>query len=129
MLAPIFERDLGACNEILDGVRSEHLARRSDGGDARSDDDGEATRLTVDDLALAGVQARSDVESEFGHCRHDRVGAPHRTSRPVETREEAVTGGIDLAPTKADELLPDERVVALDEIAPARVAQFRCALG
>ena len=112
MLAPIFERDLGACNEILDGARSEHLARRSDRGDARPDDDGEASRLTVDDLALAGVQARPDVESEFGNCCNDRGGAAHRTRRPVEAREEAVTSRVDLASTKADELLPDKSVMS-----------------
>ena len=63
-----------------------------------------------------------------GTARHDRVGAPHRTRRPVETREEAVTGRVDLASAKADELLPDERVMSLNQIAPARVSQFRCAL-
>ena len=50
------------------------------------------------------------------------LGAAHRTRGPVETREETVTGRVDLASAKADELLPDERVMALNQIAPARVA-------
>ena len=71
------------------------------------------------------MQARPNRESEFGDRGNDRGGASHRTRRPVETREKAVTGRVDFTSTKTDELSADKCVMSLDKIAPARVAQFR----
>src|SRR4029079_12408352 len=39
--------------------------------------------------------------------------------------EEAVSRSVDLASAKADELLPDERVVTLNQVAPPRVSELR----
>jgi hypothetical protein len=68
------------------------------------------------------MQTRPDIESEVWNCCNDRGGAANCTGGPVETRKEAVACRVDLASAKANELLPDERVMALDQIAPARVA-------
>ena len=43
----------------------------------------------------------------------------------VEHGEEAVAGGVELAPTEALQLAPNDRVVAADELLPAPVAEPR----
>ena len=93
-------------------------------GDAGADVDGDPADLAVDQLALAGVQAGADLEAELAHRLGDRAGAADRPGRAVEGGEEAVAGGVDLLAAEPDQLAPDERVVALEQVAPAPVAEL-----
>ena len=81
--------------------------------------------FTVDEFALTRVETGPDAESEFRNRLYDRAGATHCTGRAVEAREEAVASRVDLTSAKADELLPHKRVMALDQVTPARVTQLR----
>ena len=56
--------------------------------------------LAARQLDLARVQAGPDLEAERAHGVADAAGAADRASRPVERREEAVAGRVDLAPTE-----------------------------
>ena len=100
VLASILERDPQPGDQILDGARNEYLPRCGSGGDTCADMYRETAHLSVDELALTGVQTGPNVESEFGNGFRDRALAAHGAGRPVETRNEAVTGRIDLASTK-----------------------------
>src|SRR5581483_8469844 len=93
-------------------------------GDTRADVHRDAAYLALDHLALAGVQARPHVDSELVHAVRDRTRAPDPARRPVEGREEAVAGRVELAAAVPGELLPHERMVPLDELAPASVPQL-----
>lgn len=62
--------------------------------------------------------------AKFGDGSGYRVCATDGTDRPVEAGEESVTRGVDLLAAEARELLPDKRMVALHEVAPARIAEL-----
>ena len=64
MEAPVLERDLRACDEILDGARHENLARLRLRGNSGSDRDGDSARFLSHQLALPGVETRTDLEPE-----------------------------------------------------------------
>src|ERR1051325_8392274 len=100
----ILELEPRAGNEIAHGARDEHLSRARLTGDARADVDGDAGQLVADDLAFAGVDARPDLQPDTADGVDRRSGTANRARRPVEAREEAVTGGVDLAAAKALEL-------------------------
>jgi hypothetical protein len=92
--------------------------------DSRADVDGDSAHLAFDHLALTGVQAGTDLQTQLFHRLGDRAGAADRSSRPVEAGEEPVTGRIELPSVIADELSTDDRVVPLEELAPCPVAEL-----
>src|SRR5207253_5272850 len=101
--------------------RHEHFARAGGSGNARSDVDGDSSHLAVLELALAGVEAGPQVEIELTHRFDNRAGAGDPPRRPVEDREEAVTGRIELLAAKPGQLAPHEDVVIVHELAPSSV--------
>src|SRR5262245_47007473 len=60
----VFEVDARADRQISDGARREDLAGPGERGDARRDMDGHAADVLADDLALAGVEPRAQVDPE-----------------------------------------------------------------
>ena len=71
----------------------------------------------------------ADLEPERAHRLRDRGGAADRARGPVEGGEEAVAGALHLAAAVAVERLAEERVVALEQEAPAAVAHLGGAAG
>ena len=114
----------GAGDQILHRARDEHLAGLRGLRDSRADVDGDSAHLAFDHLALTGVQAGTDLQTQLLHRLGDRAGAADRSSRPVEAGEETVTGRIELRSVIADELSTDDRVVPLEELAPCPVAEL-----
>ena len=82
--------------------------------DARPDVNGDTVHLAVDELALTGVQAGPNVDAEFPNGFGDCRGAADRACRAVERGEEAVSGGVELLAPEGNELVTDQRMVALD---------------
>ena len=60
---------------------------------------------------LAGVQPGPDLEAELANGRDAAQGAADRPGGPVERRQEAITGRVDLLAPEARELAADDRVV------------------
>jgi hypothetical protein len=60
------------------------------------------------------VQSRTYPEAELAERLRDRGGATDGADRSIEGHEEAVAGGVDLAPTEPTELLADERMMPFD---------------
>ena len=79
-------------------------------------------------LDFAGVQAGPDLEAELAHGAGDRESAAGRTSRPVKGRQEAISGGAHLMAAVARELLADDGVMGMKQLAPGLVAQLGGAL-
>ena len=96
-------------------------------GSARADT---GTDVDSDPAAFAGqlhltrVQAGANVDAELVGRRRDGAGALDGPRRSVESREEAVAGGVDLAPAETRQLCAHEPVVALDELVPLAVAEL-----
>ena len=76
------------------------------------------------ELALAGVDARTDVDAELPQRVADRERAADGARRTVERGEEPVAGGVDLAAAKPLELAPNRGVVRAEELAPAAIAEL-----
>jgi hypothetical protein len=125
MLAPVFERDPRARDEVANGARHKHLPGTRSAGHAGSRVHRDAADLVSHQLALAGVDARPDLDPELANAFPDRPRCADGTRRPVQGREKAVAGRVDLAATEAVELAPDARMMLADDLAPAPVAELR----
>ena len=86
MFAAGVEFEPGPGDEILDRARDEHLARRGERSDSSADRDSHSDDLPVADLALAGVDAGTDLEVDCaqrvddpGKCPNDRLDLPRVT--------------------------------------------------
>ena len=92
--------------------------------------DGDAAWLRAGrPLHLARVDAGPHVEAELREGVADGEPAANRTRRPVEEREEAVAGGVDLLAAEAIELGSDRRIVPSEELRPRCVTELRRPLG
>jgi hypothetical protein len=80
---------------------------------ARADVNGQSGQVVSVGLALTGVQAGPDLESEFPQAVADRAGTSDCAGRSVEGRKEAVPGVLDLSPVETAELVANEPIVLL----------------
>ena len=80
-------------------------------------------------LALAGVNARSNLEVELAEAADDRPRAGDGSSRAVEDREETVARRVQLPTAKPRQLAPDDGVVVAEEVSPGAVTHLCCSLG
>src|SRR6185312_6684925 len=90
---------------------------------------GQAGVVVADDLDLAGVHARPDLEADRADGAANRGGAPNRPGRAVERCEDAVPGAVDVTTAEAGELPGNGVVVCLQQLAPTAVAERRRPLG
>src|SRR5207247_4807933 len=72
VFAPSLELEPAAGDEILDGLRDEHLGWAGLGGYSCADRYREASDLRVDHLALTGVDAGPDLQPDRMDPCHDR---------------------------------------------------------
>src|SRR3990170_2515242 len=127
--AGILEHEARAGHEILHRLGHEHLARSGERPDAGADVDGDATDVVAPPLDFARVQPSSDLDPEGAHGLGDRARASDRPGGSVEGREEAIAGGVDLAPPVAGQHRAHGRVVAGDQFVPPAIAERYGALG
>src|SRR6202035_2358862 len=97
--------------------------------DPRTDVDREPGELVAVDLALSRVDAGPDLQAESRHRVDDGTRTTDRARRTVECRQEPVACGVDLTTAEADELAPHGRMVGLEQLAPAAVAELARLLG
>src|SRR6266566_8903100 len=122
--APVAEGDSGACDEVPDRARDDHLAGAGLRCDPRADVDRDPADLGVHALALAGVQPGPHLDAEIADALGDRTRAADPAGGPVERGEEAVAGGVELRAAVAPQHPAHRRVVILEQLAPARVSEF-----
>ena len=85
--------------------------------------------VVADELALAGVQARSQLDVQRSHLIRHSTGTANPPRGAIEGGKKAVAHRLDLAAPVALELGAHELVVARKQLTPARVAERRGALG
>src|SRR5258708_1594620 len=88
--AAVGELEPGSGDEILDGARGQDLAGLGERANASRQVDRDAAYVLADQLDLAAVQSDADVEADRPGRVCDRTGAPDRSCRPVEDRQEPV---------------------------------------
>ena len=105
----------------LDGLRHEHLAGPASAVDARGDVDGHAGDFVVRHSHLARCARRRESRCPRSPTA-STIASAQRIARagPVEGGEEAVAGGVDLAPAEAREGSADDRAVV------ARARSLHC---
>jgi predicted DNA-binding transcriptional regulator AlpA len=94
VLARILESESRACHEIFDRLGDEDLGRMRERRDARTRRDRDTSRLPVDDLAFAYVDACSDLDTEVTNTLRYLKSAPDGSSGAVEGGVEPVAGGV-----------------------------------
>ena len=124
VLATRLERQPGAGHQVPDGAGRQHLARAGQRRDPLPDVDGDPADVVADQLALAGVQARPDLQPERPDRLDDRARTADRPGRPVERRQEAVAGRLDLAAPEAGQLLPHDGDRGCPAVEPAAVSKL-----
>jgi len=86
--------------------------------------DRDTAELFTDELALPGVKAASDLETEFAHRLSDCASAQNCSGGPVECGEDPVAGVVDLLAAEAVELPANERVMTPQNVRPGRIASL-----
>src|SRR5882672_11402612 len=112
-------------HQILDRAGDEYFTALGERGHARADVHRDASQLVPHDLALASVHAGANLDAEASYALGDRTARPHRARGTVERRQKAVARRVDLAATEAPQFRANRRVVRLNQIAPATVADLR----
>jgi hypothetical protein len=125
----VFKRESGACHQVLHGLRDQDLRRTSQSRDASPDRNGDACDLAVDQLALARVHSRTNLDPEIPDASAGILGASDRSGGTIEVGVEAVAGGVDLHAAPAFEGLPNKDVMALDNLLPSVISERRLLLG
>jgi hypothetical protein len=124
----VFESEAGAGLGIPNRARSEHFAGPRERRDARRGMDGDPSHVATAAFDLPEVDSAADLEVQLSDRPADGVGAGERPSRGVEEDEEPVAGGVDLLTTAPADLAAHVLMVALEELAPAMVAEIDRAL-
>ena len=109
MRAEVDELDAGADDQFLDGRCHEHGTGVGAAGDPRADVHRAAAEFVAEHLALAGMHAHPQLRAQRLHRRAQRGAAARGARRAVEGREQAVAGGVELAPAEQFQLLVGER--------------------
>src|SRR5260370_41642123 len=103
MRAAVLEDDPRTGHQVFDRARGQDLAGTGQPSDARADMHGKAADVVAHPLALAGVDAGSDLEPRLAEAIADGDGAADGARRPVERREEPRTGRADLLSAESRE--------------------------
>lgn len=110
-------------------LRDEYLPGLRKPDDPSADVDREARALTVDDVAIAGVQANTERDLQRPSRLPNRAGGRERVSDSGEHSEEPVTCRVHLAAAERRQFRSDDLVVPLEQLRPFTVAkpyrQFR----
>jgi hypothetical protein len=84
---------------------------------------GEPADLLSPHFHFAGVHANPGREPDTSQVVTESAGAADRATRPVEGGQEAIAGGVDLASTEPCQVPAHDRVVLVEERAPAGVTE------
>ena len=85
--------------------------------------------IVADQFALAGMKPGTDLDPETLDFFYNGTGAANATRWAVKSSEKAVAGGFHLMAAKAHEIAPDRRVMMVEQIAPALIAECGSLLG
>jgi len=86
--------------------------------------DGDALHVVVGDFDLACMEAAADLNVERTNCLGDGAGATHGTRRAVEGGEKPVPKRFHFVAAGARKFPPHRRVMCVEQIVPALVAQL-----
>src|SRR5205823_265730 len=111
-------------DELGDGAGRPHSRGLGPRRHSRRDVDSDPANILAASLHLAGVHTAADVETELTRGVPDRARALERPRRPIEGRKEAIARRLYLVASEAHELPTNDRVMAIEQVAPTSVAEL-----
>ena len=129
MLASVVERESAAGRQVLDGARDEDVPWTRHARDAGTDGHREPGALAVDELTLARMNARADLDSDLTDPIHDVERAANRTGGAVERCVEAVACRVVLYALPSLQCIANDGVMTTNNVRPRPVARCRLVLG
>ena len=129
VVATLVKLDAGAGDEVLHGLGHENLPAIRKRCNPRAGVNSDPSDLATKEFALARVYAPAHFEADSARVRRNCERTADRTRRAVESREEAVTGGVNFTSAPAGQLPPHRRLMLSKQVTPAAVAEPRGALG
>src|SRR5439155_1308530 len=124
-LATVVELEARAGDQITDSAGDKDLSGLGLGRHPRPDVDSDASHRVPSELDLTRVQTGPHLEAQRSDRVADRTRAADRPRGPVEDREDAVAGSVDLPSMEPLQLSADRLVVRLEELAPPPVTERR----
>src|SRR5262245_25229810 len=124
VLADVLECQSAPGDEVLDCLRYKDFGGAGQTAHPGSDVDGDASDLAVDDIALAGVDSRADLDPKWPYRIDDCPGAADRPGWTVERSEEPITCSVHFLPPVAGQESPHRGVMAPDQVTPTPAAQI-----
>ena len=116
------ERQGRTCDEIGDDPRHQDFVGLRLGHDARSRMHSDAADIPTPDFDFACVKTRANGQADLPCGRSERESASDAAGRPVESGQNAVTGGLDQIPTMLLDHLQRQLIVTIEQFAPGAVA-------
>jgi hypothetical protein len=116
------EADARTGNEVAYGARCQDLAWLGQVGKSGTDVHGDAAKVAVHDLALAGVDADPEGKAASLGSVADAEGSPDGAGGAIEGGQDAIAEVFDFLATEAGEMPPDVLVVRGQELTPDIVA-------
>jgi hypothetical protein len=106
-----------------------NLPRAGERADPGADVDRQAADAVTGKFDLASVAAGADAQTELANRCAQGLGAADGPRRPVEGRQQAIPGRVDVSAPVPFDLPAGQVVVAGKQIGPAGVAEFGQLLG
>src|SRR5690242_2372362 len=110
-------------HEVLYRAGHEHISRVGGRHHVRRDVESDATGSSIDEIALPRVHTCANPKAELEKLVPDLDCAPDSAGRAVENSGDSLLAGLDLAARKTCQCLPDDRVVAVDQVVPLPAAK------
>ena len=85
---------------------------------------GDALHLMFADFDLAGMKTAADLDAERTDRFRNGLGATHGARRTIEGSEKPIAKRFHLVAAGVRKLSPDDRMMSVQKIAPALVAQL-----
>src|SRR3954464_8755607 len=121
--SPIGETQSRSRHQILYRAGHQNLAGAGKRSNTRADVNGDAADVVANHFALAGVESGTHFNYQRPDYFGDSARAANAACRTVERGKKTVAGCFHLLATKAYQVTPNHRVVMVEKIAPALVAQ------
>jgi hypothetical protein len=86
-------------------------------------------RVIADQLALSRVNTRAHTHAHAAELVANALGTPHRPGGSIEYGERSVPERLHHATAESPDLLLNDSIMTLQQIAPAPIAQLRSPLG
>src|SRR5215212_5157803 len=129
MRSAVLELEPGADDEVFDSARGDHLPGLRGRHHARGEMHGDSCEIAGRHLALAGMDAGTNLKPDRARGGAERERTPHRPGGAVEGCQHTVAGPLHEPTAVARQLSLDEPLVLAEQLAPTAVSELGRVVG